>query len=57
MCRRGHELAAANVVRHRDGRIAYCRTCRNDRRRELYQRDTVYAQREVERQRRRRSRS
>ena len=57
MCRRGHELTAANVVRHRDGRIAYCRTCRNDRRRELYQRDTVYPQREVERQRRRRSRS
>jgi len=40
-CRRGHELTAANVVRHRDGRIAYCRTCRNDRRRKLYQRDTV----------------
>lgn len=53
-CRRGHELTAANVVRHRDGRIAYCRACRNQRRRERYRIDATYARREIERQRRRR---
>lgn len=54
LCRRGHELTPTNVVRHRDGRIAYCRICRNDRRRERYREDRTYAEREIERQRRRR---
>lgn len=54
LCRRGHELIAANVVRHRDGRIAYCRVCRNERRRERYRIDQSYARKEIERQRCRR---
>jgi hypothetical protein len=57
LCGRGHELTPANVVRHRDGRIAYCRVCRNERRRERYHADAAYARREIERQRRRRRRS
>lgn len=56
LCRRGHELTTATVVRHRDGRIAYCRICRNERRRERYRVDRAYARREVERQRRLRAR-
>lgn len=52
LCGRGHELTAANVIRHRDGRIAYCRICRNERRRERYRADKAYARGEVERQRR-----
>ena len=52
MCQRGHELTAGNVMRHRDGRIAYCRLCRNERRRERYRGDPVFARREMERQRR-----
>lgn len=57
VCRRGHELTPANVVRHRDGRVAYCRACRNERRRERYRTDAAYAHREIERQRRLRRRS
>ncbi|CAN5157409.1 hypothetical protein BH18CHL2_BH18CHL2_00300 [soil metagenome] len=56
LCGRGHELTAANVVRHRDGRIAYCRICRNESRRERYRADPAYAGREIERQRRLRRR-
>jgi hypothetical protein len=52
LCGRGHELTIASVVRHRDGRVAYCRICRNDRRRERYRTDIAYARREMERQRR-----
>jgi hypothetical protein len=52
LCRRGHELSRANVVQHRDGRVAYCRICRNERRRERYRTDPSYAAREMERQRR-----
>jgi hypothetical protein len=52
LCRGGHELTGANVVRHRDGRIAYCRICRNERRRERYRSDPAYAALEMERQRR-----
>jgi len=55
LCQRGHELTVANIVRHRDGRIAYCRICRNERRRERYRSDPRYARAEIERQRRRRS--
>jgi hypothetical protein len=51
VCARGHELTATNVVRHRDGRIAYCRLCRNARRRDRYQSDPAFAAREVARQR------
>jgi len=51
-CLRGHELVPANVVRHRDGRVAYCRACRNERRRERYRNDPTYARREIDRQRR-----
>jgi hypothetical protein len=47
---------AENVVRHRDGRIAYCRLCRNDRRRERYRIDPEFASREAARQRRLRRR-
>lgn len=50
-CLRGHELTSANAVRHRDGRIAYCRLCRNARRRERYAHDAAYAQQERARQR------
>lgn len=50
-CQRGHDLTPENVVRHRDGRVAYCRRCRNDRRRERYQSDPAFARREVARQR------
>lgn len=57
-CSRGHELTEANVVRHRDGRIAYCKTCRNARRRQRYAHDSSFAERERVRQRRiRQSRS
>jgi hypothetical protein len=56
-CRRGHELSPENVVRHRDGRIAYCRLCRNERRRERYRTDRTFAEREIARQRQLRSRS
>ena len=45
VCERGHELSAANVVRHRDGRIAYCRLCRNARRRERHRTDPEFARR------------
>jgi hypothetical protein len=55
VCRRGHDLTSANVVRHRDGRVAYCKLCRNERRRERYERDATFAERERARQRRRRS--
>ena len=55
LCGRGHERTAANVVRHRDGRIAYCRLCRNELRRDRYRADVAYARREIERQRRRRA--
>lgn len=51
-CQRGHELTVGSVVRHRDGRIAYCRVCRNMQRRERYRRDPIFALAEVERQRR-----
>jgi hypothetical protein len=51
-CVRGHERTPANIVRRSDGRIAYCRICRNERRRERYQRDRVFARHEKERQRR-----
>ncbi len=51
-CSRGHELTPANVVRHRDGRIAYCKTCRNARRRQRYAHDTSFAESERVRQRR-----
>jgi hypothetical protein len=51
-CQRGHELAPANVVRHRDGRVAYCKLCRNERRRQRYAHDATFAQRERLRQRR-----
>ena len=50
-CQRGHELTPDSVVRHRDGRIAYCRLCRNARRRERYERDAAFAQGERARQR------
>ncbi len=50
-CHRGHELTPENVVRHRDGRVAYCRLCRNDRRRERYRSDPAFARREITRQR------
>jgi hypothetical protein len=53
-CRRGHEISPATVVRHRDGRIAYCRICRNERRRERYRTDPMFALSEIERQRNRR---
>jgi hypothetical protein len=56
-CRRGHELSPQNVVRHRDGRIAYCRLCRNERRRERYRTDRTFAEREIARQRQLRTRS
>lgn len=56
-CQRGHDLTLENVVRHRDGRIAYCRTCRNERRRERYRTEPAYARREVARQRQRRRRT
>lgn len=56
-CLRGHELSPQNVVRHRDGRIAYCRLCRNERRRERYRTDTTFAEREVARQRQLRTHS
>jgi hypothetical protein len=49
-CLRGHELKAENAVRHRDGRIAYCRLCRNERRRERYRTDPAFARSEVARQ-------
>jgi hypothetical protein len=51
-CMRGHVLSGLNVVRHRDGRVAYCRICRNDRRRERYRTDPEFATREMARQRR-----
>ncbi len=51
LCQRGHEVTAQNVVRHRDGRVAYCRICRNERRRERYRTDPEFARREVARQR------
>lgn len=51
-CARGHPRVPANVVRHQDGRIAYCRPCRNERRRALRASDAAYARREAERQRR-----
>ena len=54
LCLRGHELTSENVVRHRDGRVAYCKLCRNERRRERYERDATFAERERVRQRRRR---
>ena len=54
-CARGHELTEAGVVRHRDGRIAYCRMCRNERRRDRYRTDPDFARREIERQRQRRA--
>jgi hypothetical protein len=57
LCRRGHELTRDNVVRHRDGRIAYCKACRNERRREHYRNDAKFAAREIERQRVLRARS
>src|SRR5712691_3216740 len=47
-CRRGHELTPENVVRHRDGRVAYCRLCRNERRRERYRTDQEFAEREID---------
>ena len=50
-CQRGHDLTPENVVRHRDGRVAYCRVCRNERRRERYQSDPTFARREIARQR------
>lgn len=50
-CQRGHELTLANVVRHRDGRVAYCKLCRNDRRRQRYAHDATFSQRERLRQR------
>jgi hypothetical protein len=57
LCRRGHELSPQNVVRHRDGRIAYCKLCRNERRRERYRTDPTFAVNEIARQRRLRARS
>jgi hypothetical protein len=51
-CHRGHALTAENVVRHRDGRIAYCRLCRNERRRVRYRTDPEFASQEAARQRR-----
>lgn len=54
-CQRGHDLTAVNVVRHRDGRVAYCRQCRNARRRERYAQDEAFARRERRRQRLRRA--
>ena len=56
-CPRGHEVSPESVVRHRDGRIAYCRLCRNEGRRERYRTDPSFAEREVARQRRLRTRS
>ncbi len=53
-CHRGHDLTWENVVRHRDGRVAYCRLCRNERRRERYNSDPTFASREIARQRARR---
>jgi hypothetical protein len=53
-CHRGHDLTPENVVRHRDGRVAYCRQCRNERRRERYNADPTFARREIARQRARR---
>jgi hypothetical protein len=50
-CRRGHDLTPKNVVRHRDGRVAYCRICRNERRLERYRTDPAFARREITRQR------
>lgn len=50
-CRRGHDLTPENVVRHRDGRVAYCRTCRNEQRRERYRTDAAFAREEMARQR------
>lgn len=50
-CHRGHDLTPENVVRHRDGRVAYCRLCRNERRRERYHSDPAFARREIARQR------
>ena len=55
-CRRGHELTAGNVVRHRDGRVAYCRICRNERRHERYHGDPTFARPEIAMQRRLRRR-
>jgi hypothetical protein len=57
MCRRGHEVSPQNVVRHRDGRIAYCKLCRNERRRDRYQTDPTFAKNEIARQREVRLRS
>jgi hypothetical protein len=51
-CQRGHELTPDNVVRHRGGRVAYCKLCRNERRRQRYAHDPTFAQRERARQRR-----
>lgn len=56
-CLRGHELSPQNVMRHRDGRIAYCRLCRNERRRERYRTDRTFAEHEIARQRQLRTRS
>lgn len=56
-CQRGHPLTVESVVRHRDGRIAYCRICRNERRRERYRTDPAFARRELLRQRSLRTRS
>jgi hypothetical protein len=53
-CHRGHDLTPENVVRHRDGRVAYCRQCRNERRRERYNADPTFARQEIARQRARR---
>ena len=50
VCLRGHDLTA-NAVRPRDNRVAYCRVCRNERRRERYRHDRAYAAHEMERQR------
>lgn len=56
-CQRGHELLPQNAVRHRDGRIAYCRLYRNERWRERYRTDRTFAEREIARQRQFRTRS
>jgi len=57
VCQRGHEVSPNTVVRHRDGRIAYCKLCRNERRRERYRVDPAFANEEIARQRRLRARS
>ena len=45
-CARGHPRTEENVVRNREGGIAYCRICRNIRRKERYWTDNQYRKRE-----------